>query len=64
MAVREGGPADRAGMRVGDRVTRVDGLSIVSEAGGLRFLRAARGREMRLTVDREGRTVELELRAP
>jgi hypothetical protein len=64
VAVRAGGPADRAGMRVGDRVTHVDGLSIVSEAGGLRFLSAARGREMRLTLDRDGRTIEVELRAP
>jgi membrane-associated protease RseP (regulator of RpoE activity) len=64
VAVREGGPADRAGMRVGDRVTHVDGLSIVSEAGGLRFLSAARGREMRLTLDRGGRAVEVELKAP
>jgi membrane-associated protease RseP (regulator of RpoE activity) len=64
VAVREDGPADRAGMRVGDRVTHVDGLSIVSEAGGLRFLSAARGREMRLTLDRDGRAIEVELRAP
>lgn len=64
VGVREGGPADRAGMQVGDRVTHVDGLSIVTEAGGLRFLRAARGREMRLTLDRGGRAIEVELRAP
>jgi hypothetical protein len=64
VAVRAGGPADRAGMRVGDRVTRVDGLSIVSEAGGLRFLSAARGREMRLTLERDGRAIDVVLRAP
>ena len=64
VALRLNGPADRAGVQVGDHVTHVDGLSITNEAGALRFLEASRGSEMRLTLEREGERIEVLLQVP
>lgn len=64
--VRGGGPAAAAGLRRGDRVLRVDERD-VGDAGQLRgWIRAsvdarAQARPMRWTIEREGRTLELQV---
>ena len=54
--VYEGGPADRAGLRRGDLVTRIDGREVFDEKG-LKFLAAVNspGERVRLNVLRGGR---------
>jgi C-terminal processing protease CtpA/Prc len=59
VALIAGGAAERAGLRVGDRVIRVDGHAIGEEAGALRILRLTEGQSVRLTVRRDGRVVEV-----
>jgi len=54
VAVRSGGPADLVGLKFGDRVTEVDGLSILTEAGALRFLHNESKNSMHLMVLRDG----------
>jgi C-terminal processing protease CtpA/Prc len=51
--VRERSAADRAGLRGGDVVTRVNGRSILSDEGSLQ--RAEQDEQLRLTVRREGK---------
>ena len=58
-----GGPADRAGLRAGDRVLSIDGAA-VADGWSLRERIVASGRDgsarpMRWRVEREGRTSEL-----
>ena len=52
-ALEPGGLAERAGIRVGDLVAKIDGTSILSEDGALQFFRANRKNSMRVTVLRE-----------
>ena len=61
-AVVDGGPADEAGVRDGDIVTKVND-KVVGEHGGLGSLVAEflPGEEVKLTVLRGGNTTELEL---
>jgi regulator of sigma E protease len=57
--VKAGGPAAAAGLRIGDRVTRVDETAI-GDAQTLRErIRASAGVEMLWVVEREGRLLEL-----
>jgi membrane-associated protease RseP (regulator of RpoE activity) len=63
VAVVPGGLAERAGIRVGDVVTRIDGKSILSEDGALEFFRPNRQDTMRVTVSRGGQSVEHQLRS-
>ena len=49
-----GGPAARAGIRRGDVITKIDGLSILSPAGGRRFGAIRPGQTVKWTVQREG----------
>jgi hypothetical protein len=58
VAVNPGGPAERAGVRQGDVLMSVDGLSVLSDEGARRFSNVAPKDEVRLTFDRGGRTVE------
>jgi membrane-associated protease RseP (regulator of RpoE activity) len=51
-AVAKGGPADKAGIQVGDTVTRIDGVSIVSSAGAQRLASLERGIAVKITVSR------------
>ena len=51
-----GSPAARAGIRRGDVITKIDGLSILSPAGGRRFGAIRPGQVVKWTVQREGAT--------
>ena len=59
--VTQGGPADRAGLKVGDRLVRIDGI----DAGDRKALsagpRARPGQSQSIVVDRGGSTVEAQL---
>ncbi|HWI11686.1 MAG TPA: RIP metalloprotease RseP [Burkholderiaceae bacterium] len=61
--VMVGGPADKAGLRAGDRVLSIDGTA-VADGWSLRELIVASGRDgrarpMQWRVDRDGKTIEL-----
>jgi C-terminal processing protease CtpA/Prc len=58
IGVRDAGPADKAGIRVGDVVVAIDGLSVLEADGALRFLRAEKRESVQLTVLRDGKRVE------
>lgn len=62
-AVLPGGPAQRAGLRSGDRLLRIDGLPLDSPEGGLAFSRIAPGATVRYLVERDGRRLTIELLA-
>ena len=49
-------PAVRAGLRAGDRITHIDGVSMLSREGGRRFGRVRPGQRVRLTIQRGGST--------
>ncbi|HEU0300290.1 MAG TPA: PDZ domain-containing protein, partial [Longimicrobium sp.] len=55
MTVEPGTPADRAGMRRGDRLTHVDGVSITTPDGWRRFGAIQPGQQVRWTFTRGGR---------
>jgi len=59
--VIQGGPADRAGLRVGDRLTRIDGI----DAGDAKALaarpRARVGHTQSIVIDRGGSSMEVQL---
>ncbi len=52
--VEPGGPADRAGLRAGDRLMRIDRHDITSTAAGVRFGAVKPGDEVLLRVERDG----------
>ncbi len=62
--VTEGSPAQRAGLRPGDLVLRVDGENPTSPQELERLWRKKRSGYLRLSVLREGRPMELQLSAP
>jgi type II secretory pathway component PulC len=51
-----GSPAARAGLRRGDLITEIDGLSILTPAGGRRFGTIRPGQRVKWTVVRDGAT--------
>jgi membrane-associated protease RseP (regulator of RpoE activity) len=59
--IETGSPADRAGFRNGDRITHIDGYSILSREGARRFGRVRPGETIKLRVMRSGRTIERSL---
>lgn len=63
MRIYEGGPADRAGLKPGDIVTRVDGFS-VADARGVNYRLTTRGAGNVATVSvlRDGREIDLKVR--
>ena len=62
--VRTGKPAASAGIIVGDTVTAIDGQSILTDDGALRFLRNAQtAATLRVTVRRDGKEAEFLLTA-
>ncbi len=63
-AVTEGGPCDKAGIRSGGVITKVDGVPVQSGQGLIVKIRSHRpGDRLKLTLERDGdeRTVELPL---
>ena len=62
-ALVPGGLAERAGMRVGDLVAKIDGRSILSDDGAIEFFRANRTTVMRVTVLRDRSEKEYLLKA-
>jgi len=61
--VEPGGPADRAGLRRGDVVTKVDGEDITTEEGGRRFGTAEPGAAVEWTIERAGVTRRIRITA-
>ena len=61
VAVAPGGAAERAGIREGDVLMSVDGMSILSSDGARRFSSARVADNIRLTLDRGGKSFDAEL---
>ena len=61
VAVAQGGAAERAGIREGDVLMSVDGMSILSSEGARRFSAARIADNIRLTMDRGGKSFDVEL---
>jgi hypothetical protein len=59
--IAPGGPADRAGFKAGDRITHVDGLSILEPAGSRHFGAVRPGQRIRLTVLRNQQSISNDL---
>lgn len=60
--IRPGGAAAMAGLQVGDVVTEIDGISILTEEGALRFQRAERKESLNVTVQRLGKRITYTLK--
>ncbi len=58
-SIEAGGPADRGGLRSGDRVLALDGAKLASWREFVEFVRAHAGQPVNMQVEREGRTVSL-----
>jgi predicted metalloprotease with PDZ domain len=58
--VAPGGPADIAGLRTGDRITHIDGASILASEGARRFGAVKPGQRVRITVTRGGNPITRE----
>jgi len=63
VALIPGGPAERAGLRVGDVIAQIDGRSILGEDGALRFFRGDKSESMKVTVLRNREPVDYVLKA-
>lgn len=57
-AVKKGGPAEEAGIRLGDFIKAIDGYDIATEEGGLAFSSLVPGEAVRITLVRRNGTAE------
>jgi TonB-dependent SusC/RagA subfamily outer membrane receptor len=62
-AIGRASPAERAGVKVGDVVMKVDGHSVLDDEGAKGLARLERVDVVRLTVRRDGKEIEFTLRA-
>lgn len=62
VAIEPGGPAEVAGLRVGDTLVTIDGAPLLAGAGGRRLREAAPDRPVAFTVKRNGGMLTLHLR--
>lgn len=61
--VKDGSPADRAGLRTGDRLTHIDGVKLDSKRGGRLFSVVQPGQEVTWTVRRGRSTLDIKMTA-
>ena len=59
--IEAGMPAAKAGLKAGDQIVSVDGLTLHSVDAMLAFLQQGNGRPIQLTALRDGKTFEIEL---
>jgi len=57
--IRAGSPAERYGLQVGDIVRKIDGVLVKQNSDLISYVDSKKGEEITLTVEREGRTLEL-----
>jgi hypothetical protein len=62
-SVEPGSPADRAGLRRGDRLTHVDGMALDSDPGARRFRSIRPGETVSWTYQRGSRTASARIKA-
>ena len=58
VAIHAGSPSERAGVKIGDLLLRIDGKSIVDPEGALALARIDKKESVRLTVRRDGKEIE------
>ncbi len=61
VAVLPGSPAERAGIRPGDELHAIDGLSLLSPQGAERLARAAAGEQVQLGFERNAHPISFSL---
>jgi len=64
IAVKLGSPADRAGLRVGDVITKVDGHSVLEHEGSQRLGSVFSKETLHLTILRDGKEATYLVKAP
>jgi membrane-associated protease RseP (regulator of RpoE activity) len=62
VAILPGSPAERAGIRPGDELRVIDGLSLLSPQGAERLARAAAGEQVQLGFERNAKPISFSLR--
>lgn len=62
IAVAPGSAAEQAGIRPGDMLLSIDGLSVVTKAGEERLTHAKAGQQVRLAFERAGKPVAVSLK--
>jgi membrane-associated protease RseP (regulator of RpoE activity) len=60
-AVLPNSAAEQAGIRVGDLLASIDGLSLLTEEGSRRFANATSGEDVRLTFERSSKLIDIPL---
>ncbi len=63
-AVLANRPAATAGLKVGDVLVKVDGLSILADDGAIRLSQSAQRPSLGLTVQRDGKEMVIQLQVP
>jgi hypothetical protein len=58
VAIRAGSPTERAGVKIGDLLLKIDGRSIVDPEGALALARIDKRESVRLTIRRDGKDLD------